>query len=172
VEQTLPRAPVSAQATIEIAASAREVWSVLADVAAWPTWNPAIREATATDELEVGSRFHFSTEMGTLRCHVTEVDAPRQFGWRGRVLSIGERQVWRLEPFAGGTRVEVEARMTGLAAWLFRRRLTERLDRVLDALVRLLQLEAEARAAEGPEIEASAGEAGSSGDTPGSPPSG
>jgi len=44
--------------------------------------------------------------------------------------------------------VSVHAEMTGLGSWLFKRRLAERLQRVLDALVQLLRLEAETRAAE------------------------
>ena len=141
---------MKAQAGIDIAASERAVWTVLADIGSWPTWNPAIRHAACDDELEleVGTKFRFSTEIGTLKCRVTGVDAPYLLAWKGRVLFFGERQVWRLTPTETGTRIEVEAEMTGLGSWLFRRRLDERLQRVMDALVQLMKLEAEARAAE------------------------
>jgi uncharacterized protein YndB with AHSA1/START domain len=140
-----------AQAEVDVAASVREVWAVLADVASWPTWNPAVRHAVCGSELEVGTRFRFSTEIGTLKCRVTAVDAPRRLSWKARVLVLGERQTWLLEPSPTGTHVHVEAEMTGLAARVWRRRLDERLQRVLDALVQLLRLEAEVRAAEGRE---------------------
>jgi len=141
---------MSAQAGVEIAASEREVWTVLADIASWPTWNPAVRHAVCAEalELEVGTKFRFSTEIGTLKCRVTSVDAPRSLSWKGRVLILGERQTWRLEPTETGTRVEVEAEMTGLGARIFRRRLDERLQRVMGALVELLRLESEVRSAE------------------------
>ncbi len=148
----MPKAPVNARAEVDIAASEREVWTVLADIASWPTWNPAVRHAVCerrgADPLEVGTRFRFSTEIGTLKCRVTRVDAPRSLSWKGRVLVLGERQRWSLEPGPRGTHVEVLAQMTGLGARLFRRRLEERLQRVLDALVQLLRLEAETRSSE------------------------
>jgi uncharacterized protein YndB with AHSA1/START domain len=139
---------VKAHAEIDIAASDREVWTVLADIASWPTWNPAIRYAVRDDELEVGTRFRFSTELGTLKCRITEVDAPSLLSWKGRVLILGEWQTWRLEPGLAGTHVSVESEMTGPVAALFRRRLDARLQRVLDAVVQLLRLEAEIRSTE------------------------
>lgn len=148
MEQPQSSAPVSAYAEIDIAASGREVWTVLADVSSWPTWNPAIRSAVCDETFEAGSKFRFSTEFGTLSCRVISVDAPHQLSWKGRVLILGERQRWLLEPSSTGTRVSVHAEMTGLGSRLFRRRLDERLQRVLDALVQLLRLEAETRAAE------------------------
>ena len=139
---------MSAYTEIDIAASEREVWTVLADIASWPTWNPAVRHAVCDETLEVGSRFRFSTEIGTLSCRMTDVDAPRRVSWKGRVLVLGERQTWLLEPSPTGTRVSVHAEMTGLASRLVKRRLEERLQGVLEALVQLLRLEAEVRATE------------------------
>ena len=137
-----------AHAEIDIAASDREVWSVLADIASWPTWNPAIRHARCDEGMEVGTKFRFAVELGTLKCRITDVDAPRTLSWKGRVLLLGERQTWRLEPGLAGTHVAVVAEMTGPVARLFRRRLDERLQRVLDAVVQLLKLEAEVRSTE------------------------
>ena len=152
MQQPNPASGKGANAAIDIAASQREVWTVLADIASWPTWNPAVRHAVCDrepeDGLEVGTRFRFSTEIGTLKCRVTHVDAPRTLSWKGRVLVLGERQTWNVERGPAGTRVSVHAEMTGLAARLIRRRLDDRLQRVLDALVQLLRLEAEARAVE------------------------
>lgn len=139
---------MKAQAEVDIAASEREVWTVLADIASWPTWNPAIRHAMRDEQLEVGTRFRFSTELGTLKCRVTRIDAPNLLSWKGRVLLLGERQTWRLEPGPAGTHVSVVGEMTGPVSRLFGRRLDARLQRVLDAVVQLLRLEAEVRAVE------------------------
>lgn len=138
-----------ATAEIDIAAGEREVWTVLADIASWPTWNPAVRHAVCDEDIEVGTKFRFSTEIGTLSCRITAIDAPRTLSWKGRVLVLGERQTWQLEPSTTGTRVTVRAEMTGLAAHLVRKRLNERLQGVLDALLQLLRLEAEVRVVEG-----------------------
>ena len=145
MEQPLSSAPGSAYAEIDIAASRPEVWAILTDVAAWPTWNPAIRQSVRDPQLEVGSKFRFSTEIGTLKCRFTDIDSPRTFSWKGRVLVLGERQTWVLEPTDSGTRVSVHAEMTGLASRLLRRRLTERLQGVIDSVLQLLRLEAEVR---------------------------
>ncbi len=148
MEQPQSSAPVSAYAEIDIAASRPEVWVILTDVAAWPTWNPAIRESYRDPELKVGTRFRFSTEIGTLKCRFTAIDSPGSFSWKGRVLVLGERQSWRLEPTDEGTRVSVHAEMTGLVSRLLRQRLTARLQAVVDSVVQLLRLEAEVRTAD------------------------
>jgi len=139
-----------AKAAVDIAAPQREVWTVLADIDSWPTWNPAVRHAVCHTELELeeGTKFRFSTELGTLKCRITHVDAPHALSWKARVLLLGERVAWHLEPTDHGTHVEVEARMTGPVSRLFHRRLDARLQRVMDSLVQLLRLEAEARAIE------------------------
>lgn len=152
MQQPNPTSSKGANAAIDIAASQREVWTVLADIASWPTWNPAVRHAFCDrdpeDGLDAGTKFRFSTEIGTLKCRITHVDAPRTLSWKGRVLVLGERQTWNVEPSPYGAHVSVHAEMTGLAAWFIRRRLDDRLQRVLDALVQLLRLEAEMRAVE------------------------
>ena len=139
---------MSAYAEIDIAAPRPEVWAILADVAAWPTWNPAVRGSVRDRDFVIGSRFRFSTEIGTLKCRVTAVDSPASFSWKGRVLAIGERQTWKLEPTDDGTHVAVHAEMTGLVARLFRRRLTDRMQAVVESVLQLLCLEAEVRTTE------------------------
>ncbi|MEX1345504.1 MAG: SRPBCC family protein [Candidatus Limnocylindrales bacterium] len=151
MEQSRSSAPVSASAEIDIAAPRPEVWAILSDIAAWPTWNPAIRESVQDPQLDVGSRFRFSTEIGTLKCRVTALEVPGSFEWKGRVLFLGERQSWQLETTEAGTHVTVLAEMTGLAAWLLKRRLTERLEAVLVSVLDLLRLEAEVRTSEAEE---------------------
>ncbi len=145
MEQTRTSAPVSAHAEIDIAASEREVWTVIADIASWPTWNPGVREATVTAELEVGARFRYATPFGSIACRVTQVDAPHALASEGRLLTMRRRQSWHVSSRETGSHVLADASMSGLGARLFRRRLDARLQAELDALVRLLKLEAEAR---------------------------
>ena len=148
MEQKPSSAPVSAFAEIDIDAGAREVWTVVADIAAWPTWNPAVREAVFSGEPEVGAKFRFATPFGRISCRLTEVDAPRTLAWKGRVLTVHQRHTWRFVAGASSTHVATHAEMTGIGAHLFKARLTERLQGELDALVQLLKLEAEARSME------------------------
>lgn len=143
---------MSAHAEIDIAADEREVWTVVAGIASWPTWNPAVREAVFDAELDVGARFRYATPFGRLSCRLTEVDAPHRLAWKGRVLAVGHRQTWQLEARDGGTHVTTDAAMSGLGARLFRGRLKERLQGELDAVVQLLKLEAETRSVEEQEV--------------------
>lgn len=83
-----------------------------------------------------------------MRGRLTQVDAPRTLAWSGRVLTIGQQQIWRIEPRGDACHVETDASMHGLAARLFKGRLTRRLQGELDALVQLLKLEAETRSIE------------------------
>ncbi len=136
---------MSAHAEIDIAASEREVWTVIADIASWPTWNPGVREAIVTAELEVGARFRYVTPFGSIACRATQVDAPHALAWECRLLTMRRRQSWRLQAGPAGSHVLAVASMRGLGARLFRRRLDERLRGELDSLVRLLKLEAETR---------------------------
>lgn len=158
MQQPRSPAPGRAYAEIEIAASRPEVWAILTDIDSWPTWNPAIRGSVRDPELKVGTKFRFSTEIGTLKCRFTEVESPHTFSWKGRVLVLGERQTWVLEPTEGGTHVSVQAEMTGLVSRIFQRRLTDRLQRVVDSVLQLLRLEAEVRRAEADEEAARAAE--------------
>lgn len=148
MEKTRSSGPVSAHAEIDIAADEREVWTVIADIASWPTWNPAVREAIFEAELEAGAKFRFSSPFGSMKCRLTVVAAPRHLAWKGRILAMGHRQAWWIETRPGGTHVSTDASMGGIGARLFKRRLNERLRGEVDALVRLLKLEAEARSTE------------------------
>lgn len=145
---------MSAFAEIDIVAPRPAVWAILVDIGSWPMWNPAIRQSVRDRDLEVGSKFRFSTEIGTLKCKVTVLDSSGSFSWKGRVLALGERQTWQLRPTDTGTHVMVQAEMTGPVAHLFRQRLTERLQRVVDSVLQLLRLEAEVRTTEAAEVAA------------------
>jgi hypothetical protein len=151
VELSTPSGPVTARAEIDVRAIDRVVWSVIADIAAWPTWNPAVREALFTDDLEVGARFRYASEFGSMRCTLREVDAPRTLAWSGRVMLIGQQQAWRIEARGNTCHVTTVASMRGLGARFFKGRLGRRLQGELDALVQLLKLEAETRTAESAE---------------------
>ena len=140
--------PVGARAEIDIAATQREVWRVLADIDGWSTWNPAVREAALRAPLEIGSRFRYATALGSLRCRLWAVDAPRRLAWSARVLTMGHKQAFELEGTEDGCHVVAEATLSGLGAWLFKARLDERLHADLDAMLHLLRLEAETRVAE------------------------
>jgi hypothetical protein len=148
VEQSRSAAPVSAHAEIEIAAEERVVWAIIADIAAWPSWDHAVRQVSFDAELENGAAFHCTSTLGQMSCRLTRVDAPRELAWRGRAWLLTLQQACGIEPGVTGSHVRVEASLSGLVARLFRRRLQARLGDELDSFTRLLKLEAEMRSFE------------------------
>jgi len=136
---------VSAHAEIDVAAEERILWAIIADVAAWPTWNPSLRQVSSVAELEAGARFRYISALGSISCRLAQVDAPYAFAWRGRAWTMTLQQVCRIWSQAEGSHVSVDASLSGVIARVFRRRLQTWLQDDLDSLLRLLRLEAEMR---------------------------
>jgi hypothetical protein len=145
VEQTRSAAPVNAHAEIDVAAEERIVWAIIADVAAWPTWNPSLRQVSSVAELEAGARFRYISALGSVSGRLAQVDAPHEFAWRGRAWTMTLQQACRIGSQAEGSHVSVDASLNGVIARVFRRRLQAWLQADLDSLLRLLRLEAEVR---------------------------
>jgi len=145
VKPTDVAGPVIARSEIDIAASQRDVWTVLADIEGWPTWNPALRHAVSEGDLEVSTRFRYATGLGTMSCILRQVDAPHWLAWSGRSLTIGHQQAWHIEPRDRGCHITADASTTGLTARVLKGRVIRRLQGELDAWTQLLKLEAETR---------------------------
>jgi uncharacterized membrane protein len=110
------------QATTLIDAPAGNVWSVLADVVAWPQWLPTVTSVEALDApaLAVGSRFRVvQPRLRPTVWTVVEVVPQGLFSWES--LSPGVRALARhvLTSASGGsTRVSLEITFSGLLAGL------------------------------------------------------
>ena len=143
---------MDAHAEIDVTAEERIVWAIIADIAAWPTWDPSMRHATLDADLESGAAFRYVSALGAIKCRLIRVEAPRELAWRGRLLATTMQQTFRIDPTPSGCRVSVDATLSGVLARILRRRLQARVQAELDSVVRLLRLEAEVRAAEGGEV--------------------
>ncbi|MFV2064995.1 MAG: SRPBCC family protein [Chloroflexota bacterium] len=148
VERTDEAGPVFARSEIDVSASPKRVWAVLAQIEQWPTWNPAVRSSSLDGALEADSSFRWAAGPGTNSCVLSDVDAPRILAWHGRSMGISHQQAWHLEPRTGGCHVTVEQAMSGLLARILSGRLQQRLQGDLDTWVRLLKLEAEERSSD------------------------
>jgi hypothetical protein len=76
------------EATVEIEATASTVWSIVADLAKYPEWNPFI--PSISGELRVGARLEVEIrpEGGSsmrFRPTLLVADAGRELRWRGRL---------------------------------------------------------------------------------------
>lgn len=99
---------VTVHTEIDINASPERVWSVLADLAAYPEWNPMIRRAEG--ELARGKRItvHFNppgTKETTFRPKLLVVEPGRELRWQGQPgfpLLFESEHVFIIERTAGG----------------------------------------------------------------------
>jgi uncharacterized membrane protein len=71
--------------TVRVDADPQVVWDVLVDIERWPEWTPSVTAVERLDEgpLAVGSRVRLhQPRLAALVWEVTELDAPRAFGWQ------------------------------------------------------------------------------------------
>jgi hypothetical protein len=110
--------------SLAIAAPAATVWRVLTDFAAYPEWNPFIREISG--ELREGARLTVriappGRSAMTFRPRVLEVAPPRAFRWLGHLfipgIFDGEHR-FRIEPLQGQCRFTQEEEFRGVLASL------------------------------------------------------
>lgn len=108
--------------SIEIDAPAIEVWEVLTDLAAYPDWNPFIREASG--EVAVGQRLTlklFPAAGGnpmTFRPRVLVADPGVELRWIGRLvlpgIFDGEHSFTLTATTTGGTELVQAEKFSGL----------------------------------------------------------
>jgi hypothetical protein len=143
------KAPVYGTGEVEVAADPETVWSVLADIQGWPSWNPDITAATLHGPVQPGTTFSWKSGPGTITSTFQLVDRPTELAWTGKTLGIPAIHVYRLRPSdqrLGHTVVWTEESWSGLLARLLRRRFTTTLKTAIDTGLARLKAEAERRA--------------------------
>ncbi len=101
----------------EIHAPADQVWSLLVDVARWPTWTPSMREVTPLQPcpLAVGHRVRVvQPHIPEATYTVDRLEPGRIFSWNSSTLGVTTRAVHEVEPTADGCRVSLTLSWTGL----------------------------------------------------------
>jgi hypothetical protein len=136
---------------IVIDAPAERVWNTLANLAAYPDWNPFISRVTG--RLLPGARLQVTLDPPggrrmTFRPRVLAVMPRRELRWRGRLLVPGlfdGEHRFAIEPLgAGRVRFVHEERFTGLLVPLFARGLDQHTRPGFDAMNAALKARAEA----------------------------
>jgi uncharacterized protein YndB with AHSA1/START domain len=141
-------APAWAEASTRIAASPETVWTVISDIAGWPTWNPEIRSATFDGPLEPGSEFRWKAGPSSLVSRLEVVDPPREIAWTGSTMGIRAIHVFRFEPADGGTLAHSAESWTGTIPSLLRSFSRKRIQRAIDHALASLKVESERRTGE------------------------
>jgi Polyketide cyclase / dehydrase and lipid transport len=136
-------APVLTQQSIFIAAAPPKVWGLLADIAAWPTWQSKIRRTRLRGAAQPGTEFDWKLGPLGLRNKLHTVDPIFELGWDGFSLGMYAVHNWTLRGVTGGTQVTVEESMRGWPAVLLRRVLTAQITRVNKDWLNQLKVAAE-----------------------------
>ena len=122
------------QAQIEIAATPEVVWSILADFAAYPDWNPFVTSIEGNQAVgeQLTVRLEPPARAATVRLTVRRFRANQELRWLGKLGPPGifeGEQHFRLEPNGNGTTFHHSEQFRGLLAvpmlW-FLRKSTER----------------------------------------------
>jgi hypothetical protein len=138
-------APATAEQELQIDADASTVFSVLAALDEWPSWNPGVRSVQLDGPVEPGTVFRWKAGPSTLTSKLEVVDPPREITWTGTTMGIRAVHTFRFERRDGGTLARSEESWDGLLPRLLkgysRRTLATGIGKVLAAL----KVEAERR---------------------------
>ena len=138
-------APATADGEIRIAAPPETVWSVMADLAAWPSWNTDVTSMTVGGPLEPGTTFRWKSGSASLVSTLRVLDPARGIGWTGRTMGITAVHVFKFEPLDGGTLARSANRIRGLIPSVFTKYSRNVPQRGIDRILASLKVEAERR---------------------------
>lgn len=105
--------------SIDINASPRLVWHVLADVEQWPSWTPTMTRVTklTPGPLVKGSAARIlQPKLPRVTWRVTEIHAGRDFTWVSRSPGLRVIATHVIQSIPNGARVTLSIRMTGVFA--------------------------------------------------------
>jgi uncharacterized protein YndB with AHSA1/START domain len=137
------KAPVLAKAKIEIAATPETVWKIMADIEAWPSWNPDVKKACLNGELEEGTQFQWKTGVGKITSLLQKVEPPHLLAWTGRIMGINAIHVWRIEGEDDKTVVVTEESWEGALSRVMSGRMQKMLEESINSGLEYLRKEAE-----------------------------
>lgn len=139
------KAPVQASARTRIAAPPELVWSVLADIAAWPQWNRDVARAQLRGALAAGTRFDWKAGGLPIRSVLLAVERPGTLAWSGTTLGIKAVHVSRFVGEGEGTEAVTEESFDGLLPRLFRGPMNRTLEKSISSGLEALKEECERR---------------------------
>ena len=116
-----------ADVTVHIAAPPERVWSIVADIGAWPTWTDSITTLTPLDAgpLRVGSRAKIKQpRLPVTTWTVTELVEGRSFVWVATGPGFRTVAEHRVEPAGDGSVVTLSIDQRGPVGWLVGRATT------------------------------------------------
>ena len=140
-------APATAEGQVQINADPQTVFSVIAAIADWASWNPDVEWVKLENAVEPGAVFRWKSGPSSLTSTLQVVDPPREIAWTGTTMTIKAIHVFRFEPKDGGTLARSEESWDGVLARLLKSYSRRSIDKAIKNVLSHLKTEAERRAA-------------------------
>jgi len=136
-------APVVAKVQIEIEADLDTVWNIMANIEAWPNWNPDVKDAVLHGDLKPGTHFQWKAGPGKITSVLQNVEPPHLLAWTGKTMGINAIDIFKFEFVDGKTIVKEEESWEGLLSRAMHGRFQKMLEESLEAGLKYLKAEAE-----------------------------
>jgi uncharacterized protein YndB with AHSA1/START domain len=140
-------APATADGELRIDADPQTVFSVIAAIDQWPSWNPDVKSVTVDGPVQPGTVFRWKAGPSTLTSTLQIVDPPSEIAWTGTTMGIKAVHVFRFQASDGGTLARSEESWAGLLPGLLKGYSRRTLDKGIRSVLAHLKAEAEHRAA-------------------------
>ena len=140
-------APATAEGELRIDADPQTVFSVIAAIDQWPSWNPDVKSVTLQGPVQPGTGFRWKSGPSTLTSTLQVVDPPAEIAWTGTTMGLRAVHVFRFQASDGGTLARSEESWAGLLARLLKGYSRRTLDKGIRSVLEHLKAEAERRAA-------------------------
>jgi hypothetical protein len=141
-------APAIATHALLINTPAQRIWSLVAEIDHWPSWNPAVISAKLNGAFEVGTTFNWNSGGISIVSTLQEIQPTTKLVWTGKAIGIRAIHVWSLQPTPTGVLVLTSESFEGWLVSLMRKATQKALDESLVAWLNELKRRAEERSLE------------------------
>ena len=136
-------APAVATHELLINAPAQTIWSLVAEIDRWPSWNPAVKSAKLNGAFEVGTTFDWKSGGISIVSTLQEIEPSSKLVWTGKAIGTRAIHVWSFQNAPTGVLVCTSESFEGWLVSLMRKAMQKTLDESLVAWLNELKRRAE-----------------------------
>ena len=136
-------APAVATHELLINAPAQIIWSLVAEIDRWPSWNPAVKSAKLNGAFEVGTTFDWKSGGISIVSTLQKIEPTSKLVWTGKAIGTRAIHVWSFQNTPAGVLVCTSESFEGWLVSLMRKAMQKTLDESLVAWLNELKRRAE-----------------------------